>query len=142
MHARRRYARSTLSHLARRHLRYFSAFDCTEHARAEEEAAAAAIVQETPLAERMARVSDPQADRAGFVPWSALPLTNRSGFRFALAADFAPAPASSAPEPTPPQVCLLFKDDLYEEWVAGLNASDGLTFHGDPHLVSLVASNA
>jgi hypothetical protein len=33
------------------------------------------------------------------------------------------------------QVCLLFKDNVLEEWYAGLNASDGLTFHGDPSLV-------
>ena len=32
-------------------------------------------------------------------------------------------------------MCLLFKDDVLEEWVAGLNATDGLAFHGDPSLV-------
>lgn len=61
------HARSTLSHLYRRHYRYFSALPCVE-------------------------------DRVE-------------------------------------QVCLLFKDEVNEEYVAGLHSTDGLFFPGDPTLV-------
>lgn len=33
------------------------------------------------------------------------------------------------------QVCMIFKDEIDEQWVAGLNSSDGLNFIGDPALV-------
>ena len=66
------HARSTLSHLYRRHLRYYSVFDCGE-----------------------------------------------------------PTPAHRYGS----SVCLLFKDDVLEEWVAGLQSADGLSFPGDPVLV-------
>ena len=33
------------------------------------------------------------------------------------------------------QVCMLFKNEIDEEWVAGVNSSDGLTFRGDPALI-------
>ena len=33
------------------------------------------------------------------------------------------------------QICLLFKNEVDEDWVAGLNSSDGLLFLGDPMLV-------
>lgn len=33
------------------------------------------------------------------------------------------------------QVCLIFKSEIDEQWVAGLNSSDGLQFRGDPALV-------
>ena len=60
--------RQTLSHLLRRHLRYFSAFDCPE-----------AVGDE--------------------------------------------------------RVCLLFKDEVVERWVAGVTSTDGLIFASDPELV-------
>ena len=118
-------------------MRYFSAFDCTEGAAPTDSVAVAK--EETPLIERMARASGPTtAGGSAAVPWSASPLTNRSPFRFAHAADFAPptraqatSTAGGSGQPVP-QVCLVFKDDLYEEWVAGLNASDGLHFFIGP----------
>ena len=33
------------------------------------------------------------------------------------------------------QVCLTFKNEVDEDWIAGLNSSDGLSFRGDPELV-------
>ena len=33
------------------------------------------------------------------------------------------------------QICLLFKNEVDEDWVAGLNSSDGILFRGDPMLV-------
>lgn len=33
------------------------------------------------------------------------------------------------------QVCMIFKDEIDEQWVAGLNSTDGLNFIGDPSLV-------
>lgn len=33
------------------------------------------------------------------------------------------------------QICMIFKDEIDEQWVAGLNSSDGLNFVGDPSLV-------
>lgn len=81
------HARSTLSHLYRRHLRYFSVHACDGRGGEADRSAGGRGGQERGSQERGS------------------------------------------------QVCLMFKDDVLEEWVAGLNSSDGLSFHGDPVLV-------
>ena len=112
------YVRSTLSHLARRHLRYYSVFECGSDV-----------------------VSTPTAAGRPFFISTAAP-TNQSDLNhtFVTSADFAPpisltARGGRARSRSASHVCLLFKDDVLEEWVAGLNATDGLAFHGDPSLV-------
>lgn len=42
---------------------------------------------------------------------------------------------SSRTSAPPGDVCLFFKDDLNEEWVAGVSATNGLYFYGNPELV-------
>ena len=109
--------RSTLSHLYRRHLRYYSAFEC-EHG--EQVGCAREHCQNTRTLSTL------------FPPRLHVMHRRASHSQYTLSA---PAPPSHCSPRWPVQVCLLFKDDVNEAWVAGLNSTDGIDFGGDPILV-------
>ena len=134
------YARSTLSHLSRRHLRYFSVFECGE---------GEADMKEEDGRLRRWRMGGGREGGDGYgvaAFYPPLTLNTTTSHSFASPTDLGRASfrrnrraAATTQHRMLRQrrasICLLFKDATLEEWVAGLNSSDGLRFHGDPSLV-------